>query len=112
MTLALNPFGNKVPLALSISGTLFAMARTSVGQVPRHGPAEGGLLPAPKLAAQRRGFVLLRRQVRRQAPSELAVSQLSILATVMRSGPLAVGQLAEAEVREGSSTHAGRRYQG
>jgi DNA-binding MarR family transcriptional regulator len=76
------------------------MASAPGGQVPRHRPAEcAGLVPAPKLAAQlRRAFVLLRRQIRRKAPSELTVSQLSVLATVVRSGPLGVGQLAEAEV--------------
>ena len=71
-----------------------------LGQVLRNGPADGaGLVPAPALAAQlRRAIVLLRRRLRRQSPSELTVSQLSVLATVVRAGPLGVGQLAEAEV--------------
>jgi DNA-binding MarR family transcriptional regulator len=46
----------------------------------------------------RRAIVLLWRQARRQAPSELTIAQLSALATVVRSGPIGVGQLAEAEV--------------
>jgi DNA-binding MarR family transcriptional regulator len=50
------------------------------------------------LAGQvRRAIVLLWRQARRQAPSELTIAQLSALATVVRSGPIGVGQLAEAE---------------
>jgi DNA-binding MarR family transcriptional regulator len=50
------------------------------------------------LAGQvRRAIVLLWRQARRQAPSELTIAQVSALATVVRSGPIGVGQLAEAE---------------
>jgi DNA-binding MarR family transcriptional regulator len=50
------------------------------------------------LAGQiRRAIVLLWRQARRQAPSELTIAQLSALATVVRTGPTGVGQLAEAE---------------
>ena len=57
------------------------------------------MVPAPELAAHlRRALVLLRRRLRRQSPSELTVSQLSVLATVVRCGPLGVGQLADAEV--------------
>ncbi len=61
--------------------------------------AEGqGPFPAGVLAGQvRRAIVLLWRQARRQAPSELTIAQLSALATVVRSGPIGVGQLAEAE---------------
>jgi DNA-binding MarR family transcriptional regulator len=56
-------------------------------------------LPPIELAAQlRRAFVLIRRQVRKQGPMDLSVSQISALATVVRLGPLGVGQLAEAEV--------------
>jgi len=55
-------------------------------------------VPAAILAGQvRRAIVLLWRQARRQAPSELTIAQLSALATVVRSGPIGVGQLAEAE---------------
>jgi DNA-binding MarR family transcriptional regulator len=46
----------------------------------------------------RRAIVLLRRQVRREDPSDLTITQLSALATVVRCGPLGVGQLADAEV--------------
>jgi DNA-binding MarR family transcriptional regulator len=76
------------------------MASVSNWRVVGHGPAEGvGLVPAPELAAHlRRALVLLRRRLRRQSPSELTVSQLSVLATVVRCGPLGVGQLADAEV--------------
>jgi DNA-binding MarR family transcriptional regulator len=76
------------------------MATAPPGQVPRSRPAErAGPVPGPVLAAQlRRAFVLLRRQVRRQGPAELTISQFSALATVVRAGPLGVGQLAEAEV--------------
>jgi len=59
---------------------------------------KAGPVPVPVLAAQvRRAIVLLWRQARRQAPSELTITQLSALATVVRSGPMGVGQLAEAE---------------
>ena len=40
----------------------------------------------------------LRRQLRRHDPSDLSISQLSALATVVHAGPLGVGQLAEAEI--------------
>ena len=42
-------------------------------------------------------MVRLSRQLRRMDPSELTIAQLSALATVVRSGPLSVGQLAEIE---------------
>jgi DNA-binding MarR family transcriptional regulator len=42
-------------------------------------------------------MVRLSRQLRRQDPSELSIAQLSALATVVASGPLGVGQLAEIE---------------
>jgi DNA-binding MarR family transcriptional regulator len=42
--------------------------------------------------------VRLGRQLRRQDPTPLSVSQLSALATLVNSGPLGVGQLAEAEI--------------
>ena len=44
-----------------------------------------------------RAIVLLRRQIRREEPTGLTISQLSALATVVRSGPISIGQLAEAE---------------
>ncbi|MGC8626331.1 MAG: MarR family winged helix-turn-helix transcriptional regulator [Acidimicrobiales bacterium] len=40
----------------------------------------------------------LARQLRRHDPSNLTIAQLSALATVVASGPLGVGQLAEAEI--------------
>ena len=39
----------------------------------------------------------LSRQLRRHDPSELTIAQLSALATIVRSGPLGVGQLADFE---------------
>ena len=65
-------------------------------------PEKGTEAPVPGptdvLAGQvRRAIVLLWRQARRQAPSELTIAQLSALATVVRSGPIGVGQLAESE---------------
>jgi len=45
----------------------------------------------------RRALVLLRRQAWKNGPSDLTLSQASALATVVRSGPLSVGQLADAE---------------
>jgi DNA-binding MarR family transcriptional regulator len=57
------------------------------------------LSPPAQLAGRlRRAIVLLRRQVRREDPPALTIAQLSALATVVRCGPLGVGQLAEAEV--------------
>ena len=50
------------------------------------------------LAARLRlSMIRLARQLRRQDPSELSLAQLSALATVVRGGPLGVGQLAELE---------------
>ncbi len=50
------------------------------------------------LAARLRlSMIRLGRQLRRQDPSELSLAQLSALATVVRGGPLGVGQLAELE---------------
>lgn len=45
----------------------------------------------------RLAMIRLARQLRRQDPSELTLAQLSALATVVGSGPLGVGQLAELE---------------
>ncbi len=39
----------------------------------------------------------LSRQLRRREPSELTISQLSALASIVRGGPVAMGQLAEME---------------
>ena len=67
-----------------------------------HAPSRGA--PGPqadpqRLAARLRLTVVrLGRQLRRQDPTPLSVSQLSALATLVYSGPLGVGQLAEAEI--------------
>jgi DNA-binding MarR family transcriptional regulator len=42
-------------------------------------------------------MVRLSRQLRRMDPNELTITQFSALATVVRSGPLGIGQLAEIE---------------
>jgi DNA-binding MarR family transcriptional regulator len=42
-------------------------------------------------------MVRLSRQLRRMDPSELTIAQFSALATVVRSGPLGIGHLAEIE---------------
>jgi DNA-binding MarR family transcriptional regulator len=54
---------------------------------------------APHLLAARLrlSMVRLSRQLRRMDPSELTIAQFSALATVVRSGPLGVGHLAEIE---------------
>ncbi|MGA3354327.1 MAG: MarR family transcriptional regulator [Acidimicrobiales bacterium] len=50
------------------------------------------------LAGQLRvSMVRLSRQLRRMDPSELTIAQMSALATVVASGPLGIGQLAEIE---------------
>jgi len=60
---------------------------------------ESGEERAPNVLAGRLRLSMIRlsRQLRRQDPSELTIAQLSALATVMSSGPLGVGQLAEIE---------------
>jgi len=45
----------------------------------------------------RLSMIHLSRQLRRHDPSELTIAQFSALATLVRSGPLGVGQLAEIE---------------
>ena len=45
----------------------------------------------------RLSMVRLARQLRRMDPNELTITQFSALATVVRSGPLGIGQLAEIE---------------
>jgi DNA-binding MarR family transcriptional regulator len=42
-------------------------------------------------------MIRLSRQLRRYDPSELTIAQLSLLASVVRGGPIGVGQLAEIE---------------
>ena len=59
----------------------------------------GGEVIAPNVLAGRLRLLMVRlsRQLRRRDPSELTIAQLSALATVVLSGPLGVGQLAEIE---------------
>jgi DNA-binding MarR family transcriptional regulator len=45
----------------------------------------------------RLSMIRLSRQLRRHDPSELTITQLSSLATIVRAGPLGIGQLAEIE---------------
>jgi DNA-binding MarR family transcriptional regulator len=45
----------------------------------------------------RLSMIRLSRQLRRGDPSDLTITQISALATVVRSGPLGVGRLAEIE---------------
>ncbi len=54
---------------------------------------------APVVLADRLRLSMIRlsRMMRRNDPSELSMTQLSLLATVVREGPLGVGQLAEIE---------------
>ncbi len=54
---------------------------------------------APQVLAGRLrlAMVHLARLLRRHDPSELTIAQLSALATVVRAGPLGIGQLANAE---------------
>jgi len=56
------------------------------------------VVPPNVLAGRLRlSMIRLSRQLRRHEPSALTIAQLSALATVARSGPLGVGQLAEIE---------------
>jgi DNA-binding MarR family transcriptional regulator len=43
-------------------------------------------------------MIRLSRQLRRMDPNDLTIAQFSALATVVRSGPVGIGQLAELEV--------------
>ncbi len=53
----------------------------------------------PQVLAGRLRLVMvhLARRLRRHDPSELTIAQLSALATVVRTGPLGIGELADAE---------------
>jgi DNA-binding MarR family transcriptional regulator len=59
----------------------------------------GGDASSPDELARQLRLSLLRlfRQLRRRAPSDLTIAQISALATVVRSGPLSIGHLAEIE---------------
>ncbi|MGD0198967.1 MAG: MarR family transcriptional regulator [Solirubrobacteraceae bacterium] len=61
--------------------------------------ASGSSASSPHLLAGRLrlSMVRLSRQLRRRDPSELTITQISALATVVQSGPLSVGHLAEIE---------------
>jgi DNA-binding MarR family transcriptional regulator len=60
-------------------------------------PSEGAP-ELPALAEQLRlSMIHLSRQLRRHDPSELSIAQISGLASVIHSGPLGVGRLAELE---------------
>lgn len=61
--------------------------------------ANGGDASAPNVLAGRLrlSMVRLTRQLRRTDPIDLTIAQISALSTVVRSGPLGVGQLAEIE---------------
>ena len=61
--------------------------------------ASRGDASAPNVLAGRLrlSMVRLARQLRRMDPNELTITQFSALATVIRSGPLGVGHLAEIE---------------
>lgn len=54
---------------------------------------------SPAVLAGRLRFSMMRlsRQLRRREPSELTITQRSALATVVRGGPVSMGQLAEIE---------------
>ena len=69
-----------------------AMRRLGAG-VLRRQPATSYAL-AGRL---RVSMIHLSRQIRRRDPSDLTIAKLSALATVVQSGPLSVGQLAEIE---------------
>ena len=61
------------------------------------GATSGADAPHVLAARLRLSMVRLSRQLRRVDPSELTIAQFSALATVVRNGPLGVGQLAEIE---------------
>jgi DNA-binding MarR family transcriptional regulator len=57
----------------------------------------GGSTPQALAGRLRLSMIRLSRQLRRYDPSELTIAQLSLLASVVRGGPIGVGQLAEIE---------------
>jgi DNA-binding MarR family transcriptional regulator len=57
----------------------------------------GGPPPQALAGRLRLSMIRLSRQLRRYDPSELTIAQLSLLASVVRGGPIGVGQLAEIE---------------
>lgn len=73
-------------------------AKTATANAPSRGGASAPADPQRLAARLRLALVRLGRQLRRQDPTPLSVSQLSALATLVNSGPLGVGQLAEAEI--------------
>jgi len=61
------------------------------------GVVSGASAPNILAGRLRLSMVRLARQLRRMDPNELTITQFSALATVVRSGPLGVGHLAEIE---------------
>lgn len=69
-----------------------------VGATKAEASTERGGSPSQALAGRLRlSMIRLSRQLRRYDPSELTIAQLSLLASVVRAGPIGVGQLAEIE---------------
>jgi len=68
------------------------LGRLGAGMLRR--PSAATYLLAGRL---RVSMIHLSRQIRRRDPSDLTIAKLSALATVVQSGPLSVGQLAEIE---------------
>jgi len=75
--------------------------RAPAGAVTAHDEASISTLeptePRALASRLRLSMIRLARQLRRQDPSELSLAQLSALATVVGSGPIGIGQLAELE---------------
>ena len=68
------------------------LGRLGAGMLRR--PSAATYLLAGRL---RVSMIHLSRQIRRRDPSDLTIAKLSALATVVQTGPLSVGQLAEIE---------------
>ena len=66
-------------------------------EVVRSGSSVGTSGPQLLAGRLRLSMIRLGRQLRRHDPSELTITQLSALASVVRAGPLGVGQLAAIE---------------
>jgi len=70
---------------------------TSGPTAPTTASLEPAYAPQVLAARLRQAMIRLSRRLRRHDASELTIAQLSALATVVRTGPLGIGQLAEAE---------------
>ena len=64
---------------------------------PETGPGPGTAAPRALAARLRLSMVRLSRQLRRYDPTELTIAQLSVLASVVATGPIGIGHLAETE---------------